>query len=130
MGWDAVWQLALKQFGAEAVEIRIAIILATAFLALMILVGLRYAFRPAGPAPVTKSTAEPTRRSAPVLATAAITPAAVEPASPFRVAKPMLRSVRKSAKRTINHQQAPRPMIRRAAAMEIDAPYSPLPPRR
>ena len=49
MGWDAVWQLALKQFGAEAVEIQIAILVAAAFAALMILVGLRHAFRAAEP---------------------------------------------------------------------------------
>ncbi len=135
MGWDAVWQLALKQFGAEAVEIRIAILVAAAFLVLMILVGLKYAFRSAEP----KS--EPPPPEMPKRVFIALAPAAVVQAEPVpqengktqpvRVLKPLPRTNRKCAKRTISRQRATRPLIRRAlsSSAKFDAPYSPLPPR-
>ena len=136
MGWGAVWQLALKQFAAEAVEIRIAILVAAAFVALLILVGLKYAFRSAEP----KSAPPPPEMPRRVVIAPA--PAAVVQAAPvaqesgrvqpFRVLKPAPRVTRKSAKHTISRQRPPRPVIRRALtrAAEFDTPYSLLPPRR
>ena len=136
MGWVAVWQLALKQFGAAPVEIRIAILVAAAFVAMLILVGLKYAFRSAEP----KSAAPPPEMPRRVFVTpapvAAVQAAPVAQDSrksqPFRVPKPSPRATRKCAKRTINRQRAPRPLIRRelTRAAEFDAPYSPQPPRR
>jgi len=96
MGWEAVWQLALKQYGAETVEMRILILLLAAFLVLMVLIGLKHAFR----------SAEPRPSPAPI-------PTAPKP-QPVRVKMPMRRATRKCAKRTIRRQMAPRPSIRRA----------------
>jgi hypothetical protein len=133
MGWVAVWQLALKQFGAEAAEIRIAILVAAAFVALMIVVGLRHAFRSAEPESAPPPPELP-RRVSVAPAPVAVVQAAPAPqestlAQPFRVMKPALRATRKCAKRTINRQRAMRPTIRRELT-KFDAPYSPLPPRR
>ena len=50
MGWGAVWQLAAKAFVAEPVEFRIVILVGLAFAALMVLIGLKHAFRSSGPA--------------------------------------------------------------------------------
>jgi hypothetical protein len=135
MGWDAVWQLALKQFGAEAVEIRIIILLAMALGATLILVGIKYAFRPAGPG----FAAPPSERPARALAAPhTIVPAAPKAtakvaAQPFRARKPVIQPARKCAKHTISSHEAPRPSIRRGRTPSFTiahAPYSPLPPRR
>jgi hypothetical protein len=135
MGWGAVWQAAWTQFGAEPVEVRLLILVAAAFFALMILIGLSHAFRPASPKALAASkpltVAEP-----PPLARALTTPPSLEPVSkplpqPFRLRMLVLRAARKSGKRTMNRQRALRPKIRRAERLtEIDAPTSPLPPRR
>lgn len=136
MGWDAVWQLALKQFGAEPVEIRIAILVAAAFVALLILIGLKYAFRSAEPKSAPPPPEMPRRVVIAPAPAAAVQAAPVAHDSgkmqPFRVLKPSPRATRKCAKRTISRQRATRPLIRREASnpAEFDAPYSPLPPRR
>lgn len=132
MGWVAVWQLALKQFGAEAVEIQIAILVAAAFVALMILVGLRHAFRSAEPESASPLPDVPRRVSvapAPVAAVQAAPAAqASTPPQPFRLRKPSPRATRKCAKHTINRRRATRPLIRRELT-KFDAPSSPRPPR-
>jgi len=51
MGWVEVWRLAMKHFVAEPVELRILIGLGLVFLALMVVVGLKHAFRSAEPQP-------------------------------------------------------------------------------
>jgi hypothetical protein len=110
MGWAGVWQAAAKQFGAEAVELRIFILVAVAFLAVMVLTGLRHAFRPAGPVAMP-AVPEPPKR---VFAAAPAQPVASErPATPFQPFRAVRITTKKSAKRTINHQRAPRPLIRR-----------------
>lgn len=138
MGWGAVWQLALKQFSAEAVEIRILILLAAAFVALLIVVGLKHAFRAAGPAAEPPAPEMPRRILA--MASRAVVESAPVPHQPLPDAserapqaayKSATRAARKSAKLTINRQRAPRPLIRRLSGpADADAPYSPLPPRR
>jgi hypothetical protein len=136
MGWDTVWQLALKQFGAEPVEIRIAILVAAAFVALLILIGFKYAFRSAEPKSAPPPLEMPRRVVIAPVPAAVVQAAPVAQESgktqPFRVLKPSPRATRKSAKHTISRQRATRPLIRREApnSAEIAAPYSPLPPRR
>ena len=136
MGWVAVWQLALKQFGAEPVEIRIAILVAAAFVAMLILVGLKYAFRSAEPKSAPPPPEMPRRVVIAPAPAAAVQVTPVPPESnrtqPVRVSKSSPRATRKCAKHTINRQRAPRPLIRRelTRAAEIDVPYSPLPPKR
>ena len=118
MGWAAVWQLALKQFGAEAVEIRILIMLAAALGATLILVGIKHAFRPAGPQAAPPPPDLPKRMfAAPsaVAATVVVTPEVQKAsAQPFRVRKPVIRTTRKCAKHTVSSHVALRPQIRRA----------------
>lgn len=129
MGWGAVWLAAWTAFGAEAVEVRLLIIVAAAFSVLMILIGLRHAFRPAGPRRDEPLPEMPRRVFAapqPVAQTAALPQPAPQP---LRVRIPALRAKRKSAKRTICRYRALRPQIHRANKPEFDAPYSPLPPR-
>jgi hypothetical protein len=126
MGWGAVWHAASVQFGAEPVEVRLAVFVATAFALLMILIGLRHAFHAAGPAHDSDGLASDVLPELPKRVFAAPPPAAVAlpVAQPFRARKPLPRVVRKSAKRTINRQRAARPQIRRARLTlhpEIDA---------
>jgi membrane-associated phospholipid phosphatase len=139
MGWEEVWRMAMKHFIAEPVELRILIGLALLFLALMVIVGLKHAFRPAGPHPEPRlSETRPARKSAPLMATpvavAEVTPTAKPLPQPFRVNKATIRASRKSVKRTMKPFAPPRPQIHRADAhkprfTEEHAPYSPLPPR-
>jgi hypothetical protein len=119
MGWGAVWQLGLKQFAAETVEVQLVLGLALAFSVLMILVGLRHAFRPAGPHRESAAS-EPFRHRvpAPVAAMAA-------PAQPFQARKLARRLFHKPVKPSVSALCSPRPLIRRAGA-----PTSPLMPRR
>jgi hypothetical protein len=125
MGWGTVWQAASAAFAAEAVEVRLALLVGAAFLVLMILVGLRHTFpfRSAGPVPGEPLPELPQR------VFAAAEPVSKPMPQPFRVMLPALRAARKSAKHTISRQRPLRPQIRRAGKPEIDAPYSPLPPR-
>lgn len=124
MGWDVVWQLAMKQFNAEAVEIRLLILIVAAFCALMMLIGLRHAFRPAGPRFASPPPSLPRRMLAmapqPVVQVVALPPAVKEVAKPApqpaRVNKVKVRVPRKSAKRTISAHAATRPQIRRFRA--------------
>jgi hypothetical protein len=131
MGWSGVWQLALKQFGAEAVEMRILILLLAAVVVLMVLVGLKHAFRSAEPRLSPPSVLPEPVVAAPPVARAAIAATEVVPVpQPVRVKMPMLRATRKCAKRTINRQRAPRPSIRRArlpSPAEIATPFTSLP---
>lgn len=126
MGWGAVWQAAWTAFGAEAVEVRLLVIVAAAFCVLMILIGLRHAFRPAGPRRDEPLPELPPRVFAPPPPVAL----AVAPPQPLRVRIPVVRAKRKSAKHTISRHRAVRPQIHHAdKPAEADAPFSPLPPR-
>jgi len=129
MGWGAVWQLAWKQFHVESVEIQLAIGLALAFLVLMILVGLRYAFRPAGPHRSEPVIEPPRRRIAHPAATLAAMAKAPQPApapaQPFQARKSAPPAARKLVKPSVCAHAPMRPLIRRAGAA-----YSPLLPRR
>jgi len=140
MGWEEVWRIAMKHFIAEPVELRILIGLALVFLALMVVVGLKHAFRPAGPHPEPRIAETPVlRKVAPFFAAPmAVAEIAPLPAKsgpqPFRVNKNTIRATRKSVKQTIKPFAPPRPQIHRTAARkpsftEEHAPYSPLPPR-
>ena len=130
MGWEEVWRLAMKHFVAEPIELRIAIGLALAFFTLMILVGLRHAFRPAGPRPEPRLPEIPrplVLAAVPAAPLTAVLPAPVlvSPGmavpSPYRSAlqlsranKAVPRNARKSVKQTIKPYAPPRPKIRRA----------------
>lgn len=142
MGWEDVWRVAVKVFVAEPVELRILIGLGLLFLALMIVVGLKHAFRSAEPQP-ERRLSEPSRQPVPnfvaaPMAMAAVTPVAAKPAQqPFRVSGSSVRAMRKSVKQTIKPFAPPRPKIHRGGApiavrkphfTEEHAPYSPLPP--
>jgi hypothetical protein len=112
MGWGAVWHAALAQFSAEPAEIRLTIIVAAAFAGLMILIGLRHAFRSAAPAPVVP-TVMPELPKRVFAAAPVVGPAPTPAPQPFRAKRPLVRAVRKPAKQTINRQRALRPQIRR-----------------
>ena len=43
-GWGEIWKLALAQYGAQSIQFRILIGLGIAFVALMIVEGLRVSF--------------------------------------------------------------------------------------
>jgi hypothetical protein len=126
MGWGAVWQAAWTEFGAEPVEIRLLIMVMTAFAATMVLIGLRHAFRPSGPKAAEPLPELPKR----VFAAPPPAPVAEPKPPPHRVRMSGPRTPRKSAKHTINRQRPLRPQIRRVERpTEIDAPYSPPPPQ-
>ncbi len=148
MGWEEVWRLAMKHFIAEPVELRILMGLGLAFLALMVVVGLKHAFRPAAPQPEPRAFEPPVPRkpvvtfaAQPLAAASVAAPAPVAakpPRQPPRVNKAPLRAARKSVKPTIKPFAPPRPKIRRGRAeiampkpcfTEEHAPYTPLPPR-
>lgn len=114
MGWGAVWHAALAQFSAEPVEIRLTIIVAAAFAGLMILIGLRHAFRSAAPeAAVPTVMPELPKRVFAAAPAVVVTPAPAPAPQPFRAKRPAVRAIRKSAKQTISRQRALRPQIRR-----------------
>jgi len=138
MGWVEVWRLAMKHFVAEPVELRILIGLGVVFLALMVLVGLRHAFRPAGPHPEPRQPeAAPLRAFTMTMprATASVAEGAAPERAPLRLNKAPIRAPRKAVKQTIKPFAPPRPKIHRATIAahkpsytEDNAPYSPLPP--
>lgn len=113
MGWGSVWQLTLKTFGAEAVEVRLAILLAAALVFALVMIGLKHAFRPAeakssAPEPIP---APPKRIFAAPVAAAAVAVEEPRPPAhvPLRVPQP---SPRKRVKQTVNRHRAVRPRIR------------------
>jgi hypothetical protein len=142
MGWQDVWRVAMTVFVAEPVELRILIGLGLLFLALLVVVGLKYAFRTAEPE-AEQRLPEPSRQPVPnfasaPLALAEVAPLAAKPVvQPLRVRKIVVRAVRKSAKQTIKPFAPPRPKIHRGGvAIAARKPrftqhalYSPLSPR-
>lgn len=116
MGWEEVWRVAMKHFIAEPIELRIAIGLALALAALMILIGLRHAFRSSGPV----IEAPPPEILCPLsLSTKALVPLAAvtadEPCAktnPFRPLKAALPERCKPIKAEAKLHTAPRPLIR------------------
>lgn len=120
MGWEEVWRLAMKHFVAEPIELRILIGLGVAFLGLMMLVGLKHAFRSAEPASQTHEPEPPLILS--TLAPAPVAVASIVPAAAPAVSKPAAQlfrvrkfAPRKSVKQTIKPYAPPRPKIRRVA---------------
>ncbi len=137
MGWEEVWRMAMKHFIAEPVELRILIGLGLLFLALMVIIGLKHAFRSAGPQPEPGLSGMPSSRKSAVLFVPPMAAAEIiphkPPSQPFRVNKAQLRAARKSVKHTIKSYAPVRPQIHRAATRkptltQEHAPYSPLPP--
>jgi hypothetical protein len=141
MGWQDVWRVAMTVFVAEPVELRILIGLAVVFLALMVVVGLKHAFRSAEPRPERRQP-EVAPKPVPHFAAAPLAMAAVAPEAaksqqqPFRVSGTSVRAPRKSVKQTIKPFAPPRPKIHRASVQlgrqphftDEHAPFSPLPP--
>lgn len=135
MGWERVWTLALVQFGAEDIELRILVGLSAAFLVLMILEGLRASFRPARP--IAHAQPEPPVSSR-ILAPKPVMKVAAKPAlQPLRVRTVAVRTNPKRIKLPINRHRALRPMIRRGKSAgrtptftEEAVPYTPLSPTR
>lgn len=122
MGWEEVWHLAMKHFAAEPIELRIVIGLVLAFFALMIVVGIRHAFHPAGPKPEPRlpEAARPLVFAAAPPPAAIVMPAieaapAVKP-QPFRTRKVLPKAVLKAAKDGGKPYVPMRPQIRRQAA--------------
>lgn len=115
MGWDVVWQLALKEFGAEPVEMKILILLAVSLCVLMMLTGLRYTVRPVRPQAPSPVQEPPARLFAAPPATLSDTPEPMPaPAlQPVRVRKPSPLSARKRSKQVISRHKTLRPKIRR-----------------
>jgi len=139
-GWDEIWKLALAQFGAQPIELRILAGLALAFGTLMIVEGLRVSFFVGVRSPAWQSApGEPQIRKKPAkklaFAAAHSVPAAPGPFRP-RAVLPV-----NNPKRTnghINRHSPIRPKIRRIPRdftaltqptfTEEEAPFSPLPP--
>lgn len=112
MGWGRVWALALVQFGAEDIEIRILIGLGVAFLTLMIVEGLRASFRVrraqlSGPSPATQQNFATTSRNA----TAA--PVAKSPLQPLRARAIVARVAPKPVRSAASRHRPVKPKIRR-----------------
>jgi hypothetical protein len=127
MGWVAVWHLALKQFNAETVEVRLFIFLAAALVLGLVLVGLKHAFRSAEP----KSSA-PEPMPAPKRLIAAPVTAAVATHEMRVVRQPLIvsqLSVRKIVKQSRSRQQAPRPSLRSGRLPNPPENRPALPPR-
>jgi hypothetical protein len=116
MGWEEVWRVAMKHFIAEPIELRIAIGLALAFSALMILIGLRHAFRSSGPAieAPPQEILRPLALSTKVLVPLAAAPSALTSAKahPYRPQKSALPERCKPIKAEAKLHTAPRPLIR------------------
>jgi hypothetical protein len=117
MGWGLIWDQALKQFGAEDIQIRILIGLGAAFVLLMIVEGLRTAFRPVKTrslAGFTKPDEAPTK---PILVASVSTTPSVSTAKPApqpaRVNKAAIRATPKRAKPIPNRHRNVRPQIKR-----------------
>jgi hypothetical protein len=126
--------MAMTVFVAEPVELRILIGLALVFLGLMVIVGLRHAFHPAGPQSEPRAAEALPAPIRAALLTAAPVASVAAPTKPS-LNKASLRAPRKSVKQTIKPFAPPRPKIQRAnisahkpSYTEDNAPYSPLPP--
>ncbi len=131
MGWDRVWTLALVQFGAEDIEIRILIGLGMAFLTLMIVEGVRASFRLRAP----KLLPEPPVMQRSFAPAATLGPATKVASQPLRARTVVTRAIPKPVKAAVSRHQPAKPRIRRRHAVahkpiftEEAAPYSPLSP--
>jgi hypothetical protein len=139
-GWSEIWKLALSQFGTETIQFRIFVGLGIAFVALMIVEGLRVSFVTGHHLPARQSSAvEIQPRKKPFKKTAVAATQSFQASSgPFR---PRALGRTNNPKRTngrISLHRAARPKIRRiygelaASAQptftEEAAPFSPLPP--
>ncbi len=126
MGWERVWTLALVQFGAEDIEIRILIGLGVAFLVLMIVEGLRASFllqprkmpaatemaepRPDLPAGVSSQVLLP-KKSGPQPGRARISlpraiPKQSRPVSPHQPVRPMIRRGHSERRKPVSSEDA------------------------
>ena len=141
-GWGEIWKLALAQVGAQPIQLRILIGLGIAFVALMIVEGLRVSFICGHRSPSPRDKAEepkPAPRTNPVMkAAGAETRSVAPPPGPFR---PRAAGPRRNPKRTknrISRHRAARPVIRHLPETELApvpqpsfteeaAPFSPLP---
>jgi hypothetical protein len=139
-GWDGIWKLALAQFGVQSIQFRIFVGFGIAFVALMILEGLRVSFVTGHRLPARQSNAveiqpgkKPVKKAA-----VATTHSCQAPSGPFR---PRALGRTNHPKRTngrISLHCAARPRIRRIYGefaapahptfAEEAAPFSPLPP--
>ncbi len=133
MGWDRVWTLALVQFGAEDIEIRILIGLGMAFLTLMIVEGLRASFRLR--APKLRSMPEPPQLQRSFAPATALETATKVASQPLRARTVLTRAIPKPARAAVSRHKPVKPQIHRRHAVahkpifsEGEAPYSPLSP--
>ena len=137
-GWDEIWKLALTQFGAQPIELRIFAGLALAFGALMIVEGLRVSFF-VGPPARQSAPVELQPRKKPVNKIAFAAAHSVQAApGPFRPRALLPANNPKRTNGHINRHSPIRPKIRRIprdfAALtpptftDEQAPFSPLPP--
>ncbi|MDE2162439.1 MAG: hypothetical protein KGJ53_04690 [Alphaproteobacteria bacterium] len=141
-GWGALWNQTLALLGAESIQIRILVGLGVAFVALMIVEGLRVSFLPAArkrraaraPAASMPSETKAARK-------AAGTGTQSFEAAPFRPRGKTWASSPKRAKGPVSRHRAERPKIRRIPGNSLQnspvsmpsfteeaVPYTPLPP--
>jgi hypothetical protein len=137
MGWDRVWTLALVQFGAEDIEIRILIGLGMAFLTLMIVEGLRASFRLRPPRLPSVPQPPVMQRSFASSPAAGAKSAAKSPPQPLRARTVIARTTPRPVRPAASRHQPVKPGIRRSHTVarkpnltEEALPYSPLSPNR
>lgn len=119
MGWERVWTLALVQFGAEDIEIRILIGLGMALLTLMIVEGVRASFRIRRPKHFSGRQPQASKQSlAPAPASHTATRATVTTAAlqPCRARKVVPRAYPKPVQPAANRHRPFKPNIRRRSA--------------
>jgi hypothetical protein len=139
-GWGEIWKLALAQVGAQSVQLRILIGLGIAFVALMIVEGLRVSFITGHRSPSRRGIAEetPPRKKSVRKAAGAETRSFAAPSGPFRARAVEPTQNPKRTKTRISRHRAARPIIRRAPENELAsvpqptfaeeaAPFSPFP---
>jgi hypothetical protein len=125
--WKAVWDAAIVAYGHQPMEIRVGLALAVAFLALMVLEGLRASFLPqrhAGVAEHKSPAVPPQAASSPEAAKPQAKPTVrlIGPAyaiPPHTLPQAMRRATAAARKRDATpprRHRSPRPKIRRAAA--------------
>ena len=139
-GWGEIWKLALAQFGAQPIQLRILIGLGIAFVVLMIVEGLRVSFISSRRSPAPRSNAEetPLRTKSVIKAAGGETRSVAAPSGPFRPHAAVPRQHPKRTKNRISRHRAARPVIRHPPESELAsvpqpsfteeaAPFLPLP---
>jgi hypothetical protein len=128
-GWGEIWKLVLAQYGAQSIQFRILIGLGVAFVALMIVEGLRVSFVTGHRLPTRQRNVEetPPKKKSVKKVAGAETRSFAASWGPFHPHDAVRTHNPKRTKGRIRRHRAARPKIHRAPGNELASGFAPQP---